>query len=127
MKNESSSDATFDAAAALEALSGRVTVLRDLAQLFLQERQGMVDAVRQALQADDPSEVERAVHSLRGVIGYFRARTLWSVTEQMQAEVIQARTDRVRQFLPELEQSVEDLAASLDRFLADSPPESDAE
>jgi len=107
----------FDSAAALAALGNRVHVLRDLAELFLQERVGMVQSVRSALDAENPSETERAVHSLRGAVGYFRAAPLWNVTSRMHAAATQGDLDQVREMLPEFEQVIQELSESLQAFL----------
>ncbi|MDA0657426.1 MAG: Hpt domain-containing protein [Planctomycetota bacterium] len=119
---DSESVPPFDVAAALSALDGRVHLLRNLAELYLQSHGSMIDSLRIALQQEDVPEVERAIHSLRGAVGYFRAGPLWHITAIMHEASLLRDLDKVRRLQPNLEGIMEELALALQDFVRANPP-----
>jgi HPt (histidine-containing phosphotransfer) domain-containing protein len=48
-------------------------LFREVAELFLVEADGMVAAIRNAIEAGNAHDLERAAHKLKGSVGAFRA------------------------------------------------------
>jgi len=63
----------LDRAVALSRVGGDVELLKEMAQLFLEEFQGQIQAVRDAVASQDPKAIERSAHCLKGSIGSFGA------------------------------------------------------
>jgi len=64
----------WDFSKALERLGGDEQLLRDVANIFLEETSKLMDRLHQAVAAGDPTTVERAAHRLKGQLGYFDPR-----------------------------------------------------
>lgn len=69
----SSQLARLNNAVALERLGGDEELLREVAQLFLEEYPALVDEVRAAVAAGDADALQRAAHSLKGSVSNFGA------------------------------------------------------
>jgi signal transduction histidine kinase/CheY-like chemotaxis protein/HPt (histidine-containing phosphotransfer) domain-containing protein len=66
-------EASFDLRAALEHMGDDHELFREVAELFLVEADGMVAAIRNAIEAGNAHDLERAAHKLKGSVGAFRA------------------------------------------------------
>lgn len=96
MKNQP--EPSFDRETALEGVGHQVSLLRELAELYIGEVASMVSEVRAALDANNVDDVGRALHSFRGAIGYFHAAKLnhilsemYSLAEQGELELVRGR------------------------------------
>lgn len=65
--------ARLNSAVALERLGGDEELLREVAQLFLEEYPALVTQIRAAVAAEDPEALQRAAHSLKGSVSNFGA------------------------------------------------------
>ncbi len=63
--------AKLDKAIALERLGGDEELLQEVAVLFLEEYPTLMGEIRAALDANNPNQVERAAHSLKGSVSNF--------------------------------------------------------
>jgi len=63
----------LDEAAALERIGGDRQLLKEIAELFLQEYPELLETMRKALAAGDATLLERAAHSLKGSASNFGA------------------------------------------------------
>ncbi len=73
--------AALNWAAALDRLGGDETLLRELACLFLENRDAMMADVQSALQVGDAAKLELAAHSLKGSVATFGVGPLWPLTQ----------------------------------------------
>ena len=64
-------DAIIDRAALLDRFEGDLTLVGEVAGLFLEDCPGRLDAVREALAAGDAEALESAAHSLKGSVSNF--------------------------------------------------------
>jgi two-component system, sensor histidine kinase and response regulator len=65
--------ARLNSAVALERLGGDEELLREVAQLFLEEYPVLVSELRTAVAAGDAEALQRAAHSLKGSVSNFGA------------------------------------------------------
>jgi two-component system, sensor histidine kinase and response regulator len=65
--------ARLNSAVALERLGGDEELLREVAQLFLEEYPTLMTQIRAAVSAGDPEALQRAAHSLKGSVSNFGA------------------------------------------------------
>lgn len=63
----------LDRAVALEQVGGDVDLLREIAGLFLDEAGTLLEEIRRAIGAGDPTALEHAAHTLKGSVGNFGA------------------------------------------------------
>ncbi len=68
-----SGEIAFDWRVALERTNGDHDLLADLAELFLQDSPGIMEAISQAIKCNDSRQLEQAAHKLKGSIGVFGA------------------------------------------------------
>jgi two-component system sensor histidine kinase/response regulator len=65
--------ARLNSAVALDRLGGDEELLREVAQLFLEEYPALLSQVRAAVAANDAGALQRAAHSLKGSVSNFGA------------------------------------------------------
>ncbi len=63
----------FDLAVALERVGGDEELLKEIADLFVEDAPQLLEAIRVAVEAGDGSALHRAAHSLKGSVANFGA------------------------------------------------------
>jgi len=63
----------FSMAEALERVEGDLDLLKEMAELFLDEVDNMVKEIEQAIAAGDPGALQHAAHTLKGAVSNFAA------------------------------------------------------
>jgi len=66
-------DAIMDYQAALERVGGSQSLLAELIEIFLEESETLLPALRDAIQRQDMPEVRRLAHTIKGAVSYFAA------------------------------------------------------
>jgi HPt (histidine-containing phosphotransfer) domain-containing protein len=61
----------FDLSAVLERVGGDQELLKEIANLFLEDAPRLLDLVREAIDAGDALGLQRAAHSLKGSVANF--------------------------------------------------------
>lgn len=74
MADAGTSEALFDKAVALSRVGGDVELLKEIAELFLDDYPKSLNELREAVEARDPKRVERSAHGLKGSVSNFGAR-----------------------------------------------------
>ena len=64
----------FDHSAALQSVDGDEDLLRELAEVFLEDQPRLIAALREAVARGNPERLRRAAHALRGAVVNFAAR-----------------------------------------------------
>jgi HPt (histidine-containing phosphotransfer) domain-containing protein len=77
--------AAFDQQDALQRVEGDRELLAELVEIFRAESPRMMDDIRLAFRAGDPTRLERAAHALRGSVGSLGARAVASAAGQLEA------------------------------------------
>jgi two-component system, sensor histidine kinase and response regulator len=122
----SSEDAALEKYVDMAELLARVDddreLLMELLMLFREDFPRLRDALRVAVDAGNPNQVEKAAHTLRGMFASLSVRK----ASQLAANVeIAARTGdppRILEAMAELEREETGLAESIEWFIADREP-----
>ena len=72
--SEQLQEQVLDLEMALARVGGDLELLKEIAQLFLDEYPGALDDIHKALAAGDATKLERAAHGLKGSVANFGAR-----------------------------------------------------
>jgi two-component system sensor histidine kinase/response regulator len=107
----------FDQAEALNRVEGDRELLAELVEIFRSESPRMMDDIRLAFRAGDPTRLERAAHALRGSVGSLGARAVGhsaSLLETLGRSGSLAGGDAL---LATLERDADDLERALQAFL----------
>ena len=99
----------LDWEAALLRLNGDEDLLRDLAEVFLEEYPKCLAAIHEGLAAQEWPNVRRAAHTLKGSLGHFMAKS--SGAAALQVEQLAAGDDR-----DALPSAIQTLEAELERI-----------
>lgn len=107
----------FDHRAALERVEGDSDLLREMATVFLENCDAMLDNVRRAAASRDARSLERAAHALKGCLANLSADEAW----QAAALVEKLGRENVFECVPgasaQLESAVERLRPAMDALL----------
>ncbi len=76
--------AVIDLQAALSSVGGDAALLRELIGLFLDSCPGLLQEIRDAAAAGDPTRVKRAAHTIKGSVGYFSAPAAVVAAQQVE-------------------------------------------
>ena len=111
---------TLDLALALEEVDGDEELLREIAQIFLEDHPRLMATLREAVAACDPERLHRAAHTLKGSVANFAAREAVAVAQRLEA-MGRDGSPRGRSRPDELEGHVDGLAAELRAFILAAP------
>jgi CheY-like chemotaxis protein len=103
----------FDRAAALEQLDGDEELLQELAGVFLTDCAGQVEAMRQAIAAQDAGSLCRAAHVFKGAAAAFAARGTVEAARQLEEMGRAANLTGAKEALAVLEEQVQRLRPAL--------------
>jgi PAS domain S-box-containing protein len=108
---------SFDVENALARARGKLSLLKQLAQLLLQDLPNALGAIRAAVEAGDAHALERAAHRLRGAAFTVGAEPLAEAAHQLEQTGRNQQFDRLPQAAAELEARAAELAIDLQAFL----------
>jgi two-component system, sensor histidine kinase and response regulator len=105
--------AILDRAAALSRVGGDTDLLREMAQLFLEEYPRSLSDVRLAVRARDARAVERSAHSLKGSVGNFAADAAFQAAFRLEMLGRVGDMSNVDSHLAQLERALSELRPAL--------------
>lgn len=104
----------FDLSAALERVGGDQELLKEIADLFLEDAPQILAAVRSAVESGDAEGLQRAAHSLKGSVANFGAeeavRSAYSLEQMGQENNLSGASDALEVLEVELQKVFEGLA-----------------
>lgn len=104
----------FDLSAALERVGGDQELLKEIADLFLEDAPQILAAVRSAVESGDAEGLQRAAHSLKGSVANFGAeeavRWAYSLEQMGQENSLSGASDALEVLEVELQKVFEGLA-----------------
>ena len=74
----------LDHAVALDRLGGDMELLRECAQLFLEEYPGLLKNIKGAVVARDSAALQRAAHTMKGAVANFGAHGAYEAAYQLE-------------------------------------------
>jgi CheY-like chemotaxis protein/HPt (histidine-containing phosphotransfer) domain-containing protein len=104
-----------DQAEMLRQVAGDVKLFREMVQLFLDTCPGMIDSLRQAVQAGKPTEVKLMAHSIKGAVRYFggRAGLAHDAAQRLETMGNQGNLEQGHEALAALEEALQRLRPAL--------------
>jgi CheY-like chemotaxis protein len=70
--------------AALNQMEGDVDLLKEIAEMFLEESPELLDRMRQATAQGDSNALERAAHTIKGSVGNFAAKSAFEAAQRLE-------------------------------------------
>ena len=113
---------TFDLASALKEVDGDEELLREMAQLFLEDHPRLMATLREAATACDPERLCRAAHALKGAAANFAAREAVAAAQRLEALGRAGTFSEAGPLLNELEGLIDGLAAGMTAFIVAAAP-----
>lgn len=75
---------SVDRAAVLDRVGGDESLLREITEIFLTEYPSLLEEIRSAVRAGDPSRLERFAHTLKGSVSNFGAAEATQAAYQLE-------------------------------------------
>jgi two-component system sensor histidine kinase/response regulator len=104
---------SWDKAAALLRLEGDEELLQDICRIFLEESPKLITRLQQAVAQDDPEEVSRAAHSLKGESGYLGAANVSHLARQLETMGRDRELSQAPAVLDQLQKEMASLRAAV--------------
>ena len=108
--------AVLDRAIALSRVGGDTELLQEMAQIYLEECPGQMEAVRAAVAARDAKAVERSAHSLKGSVGNFGATMAQQAALQLEMLGRRGELDGAESALTDLEFAIRKLNPEMEHL-----------
>ena len=104
----------IDRELALVRVGGDAELLREIAQLFLDDYPKVLADLRAAVECSDPRRVERAAHGLKGSVSHFGARAAVEAARTIEDLGRTGQLTDISRVVQELEQALEGLRPELE-------------
>ncbi len=108
----------FELELLLDRLGGDAELVREMAALYLQDKDATLKTMRELAAARDGTELAVRVHALKGVALNFECPGLRLVAASAERALVAGRLGTALSLLPAVEREAEALADSLRRYLA---------
>ncbi|MCI0439954.1 MAG: GAF domain-containing protein, partial [Chloroflexi bacterium] len=112
----------MDRNAALQGLGSNESLLRKMANLFLQEADGLLGRLASAVKAASADDIHRSAHSLKGAVGIFAARRASALSLALETMGRQGDIAAAAETFAQLRAEVEQLTAELQALIAEQSP-----
>ena len=112
-KNEEPDKDTFDLSKALDVVDGDKEFFSEIVNLFLEDLPENVAQIREAIDKNDASELERAAHSLKGSVGNFGAKRAFEEAYRLEVLGKEGRIDEADGTFAELEEGLKKLEMAM--------------
>ena len=106
----------MDLEKALRRLDGDRTLLVDLIGFFLEDYPTLIVRMDEAAAAEDAALLERAAHSLKGLVANFDAKLAKDLAQKLENAANNRDLTHVQEFIESLKSATAELAANLDEF-----------
>jgi len=116
----------FDRGRFLASVDGDLTVLREIAQLFLEDCYRRLAALDDALARGDRAALESVAHMLKGSAGYIGAERMLAAAEAVEAMARRGELAQAHGACARLTQATVDFAAALAADLPAPDPDLDS-
>ena len=112
----------FDQDAALHSTGGSMEVLRDIAELFLQEYPVWLEQLQQSIATSNADVLRRTAHSVKGSSSYFGTEAIQHLAQKLETMGREQSMADAEEVFAELKRLLELLAPALENFLNESSP-----
>lgn len=108
----------LDETALLERIGGDTEFLQELAEMFQQQREQLIEEIRAAAEACDAQALARAAHTLKGCVGNLGAGAAFESARQVEMLARNGQLSEAQQATAELECEVARFEQALLRLAA---------
>jgi len=103
----------FDRDAALDAVAGDLSILQEVADLFLVDTPQLMSAIEDAIEEEDGPTLRQAAHSLKGSLGSFAARRAMDCAQRLETMGRDSNMAQTRDAYQALAREIERLRPAL--------------
>ena len=103
----------FDREEALENVGGMEDLLRELGETLIEEIPKLLASARTAAAAGDPQAVSKVLHSIKGSVTPFAAKSSYDLAWQLEQSSASGDLSQADDLLAKLENELSKLAAAL--------------
>ncbi|NBB95645.1 MAG: Hpt domain-containing protein [Planctomycetes bacterium] len=111
--------AAIDYDEALDRMDGDRDLLREMAELVLEDIPYQLTTMQQAMDADDSEALAKSAHSLKGAVANLAARSTQQAASDLEQAARVGDMDRVAAGLRVLQQQLDSLVPELRRICSD--------
>jgi HPt (histidine-containing phosphotransfer) domain-containing protein len=108
---------SFDAAVVLKRVDGDRKLLKEVAELFMEDTPRLLSEIRAAIVRTDDKALKRAAHTLRGSVGNFGAKRAIDATSQLEELGRRGDFAHAEEIASRLEEELAHVFAGLDSLL----------
>jgi PAS domain S-box-containing protein len=98
---------------AVKQMEGDVELLKEIAEMFLEESPVLMDKMRQAAADGDCRKLERAAHTIKGSVGNFAAKSAFDAAQKLEELGREGNLDHAQEAFETLEREIERLKPAL--------------
>ena len=98
---------------AVKQMEGDVELLKEIAEMFLEESPVLMDRMRQAAAEGDCKKLERAAHTIKGSVGNFAAKSAFEAAQMLEKIGREGDLDQAAEAFKALEREIERLKPAL--------------
>ena len=106
----------FDLNAALERVGGDQELLKEIADLFLDDAPNSLASVRAAIEANDGAALQRSAHSLKGSVANFGAEEAVDAAFRLEKMGADGKLDGAMAVFAELENELQTVSEGLSQL-----------
>ena len=104
---------------AFETVGGDKSLLCELIQVFVEERENMIADIKSSLDKNDPAELRRSSHAMKGALGHLGAMSIASVAARMESIGEAGQTTGAMEDFESLDELTKQLTVELEAFTKD--------
>jgi HPt (histidine-containing phosphotransfer) domain-containing protein len=117
MKHEEDAAAVFDQNLALGCFDGDMSLLLEIAQMYLTEGPARIEEIRDGLTKRDAPAVARAAHRLRGSLGALGASRAADAAQTLESLAAQGDFSKIEDAVAALERETAQLRPALESLI----------
>ncbi len=109
----------FDREAAIAQVEGDMDLFKEIYDLFVPDSARLLSEIRTAVERNNPRNLERFAHELKGIIANFAAREAFDIALELEMMGRARSTERAAEAFARLETSIVNLRAELAEIIAE--------
>lgn len=111
----------FNANEALSRIDNDMTLLKEIAGLFLQNYPAQLDKIRSAIAQSNSKGLEYAAHDVKGSVGHFCAKYAFEAALRLEIMGRENSWTDVKEAYATLEKEIERLRSKLEAVITENP------
>ena len=104
---------SFDMNVALDRVGGDEEILKEIAELFVEDAPSLMADIQQAIQANDTGALERAAHTMKGSVANFGAEAAVEAAMRLETMGRESNLADMETVFAVLEEAINDVVEAL--------------